>query len=543
MNRAMRIRPILFAAAALAAGLLAGAQAWSQPIEVYPTGNPSVDAVAIQNAIDGASAGDTIVLKATNASGQFTAFNLGSTILANRGTILVNKSLTIKGEDIDSARTVINGGFATFFVDTLQGNAVDGPVNFETLDSRGAIYAFLTYKACNGASITDLNIYDVLPAFPTPIYPKGFAIGIAAENYRDDFFPVYSSDKIRGDFSISRCRVEFPSSTADVASSLGIFFAVCEANVTVSACQSYNSSVGVECVYSSGAAAVANCELATNKIALGNGILRLSKGIAMSAISGPVDISDNTIFIDGSGYNDVPVEIYAVRLVGNTGKVFVGNNQLTARTNKEGLSGNHGVHIQVAATANVTCTGNVLAGATPVGFYVSGNNSILAGNDLTGLTTTVLGVNCLGDSNIVEKNIFGPHTSTLPVMWCTGNDNSFSHNDFLMTGVKGFNVSSSHVTRAGCLLLDNGTSGNVVDALLEEFPLETGPQWDPCTEIVDLSYGNNTVNLELVPGVPVVCNGNQYQQLLHMLNQNEEYRQRKEAIDATLAEQLKMTEG
>ena len=217
MNRTTKIRPILFAAAALAAGLLATAQAWSRTIEVYPTGNPSVDAVAIQNAVDRSSPGGTIVLKATDASGHFTPFNLDSTILPGRGTIRITKALTIKGEPYHSSisdRTVVNGGFATFFVDTLDpvSGAVGGPVNFAMLDSRGAVYAFLNYKACNGASIADLAILDVLPAFPTTIYPYGFANAISAENYRSDWFPpLYSQDKIRGDFFISRCRVEFPS--------------------------------------------------------------------------------------------------------------------------------------------------------------------------------------------------------------------------------------------------------------------------------------------------------------------------------------------
>jgi hypothetical protein len=78
-----------------------------------------------------------------------------------------------------------------------------------------------------------------------------------------------------------------------------------------------------------------------------------------------------------------------------------------------------------------------------------------------------------------------------------------------------------------------------VDAACEELPADTGPQYDPWTQLVDLAYGSNTVNLE---GVPAVWS-NQYEQLLHMLSQNQEYWERKQDIDAKLAEELRMIEG
>lgn len=520
------------------------AQAGPQTIEVYLTGDPAVDPAAIQNAIDQSSAGDTIVLKATNASsGQFTPFELGSTVLANRGTIKVTKRLTITGEPYSSPmsdRTVINGGFATFFVDTLQATgAVDGPVNFQILESRRAISSFLQYKACDGATITDLTILDVVPAFPTAIVPSGFANSICAENYFDRFQPLYSSDKIRGDFRITRCRIEYLSNTGHEVS-YGAMFANTQASLTASDCQVYNyAGGGFECALSTRGMTVTGCEMRATKAALGFGSERFVKGVHAGALSSPVVISNNTISIDATGYNDVPVRIFAVSLPGNTGGAIVENNHINASTNKAGTQGTYGIHFLMTGTNNVTCRENDLHGVASLGSYVTGNNNTFTGNDLTGLATTILGANCIGNSNTFNQNLFGPHSSISPVIWCTGNDNSFSHNDFRITGVKGFNVSSSHVTRPGCILLDNATLGNVVDASLDEFPSDTGPQYDPCTQIVDLSFGGNSVHLEPSPR----CTSNQYQQLLHMLSQNEEYRQRKEAIDATLAEALKMIEG
>jgi len=446
------------------------------------------------------------------------------------------------GENIGSARTVINGGFATFFVDTRNDSgSVDGPVNFEMLESRGAVYTFVNYKACNGASITDLKIYDLLPAFPTQIYPYGFACGIVADNYRDDFFPVVSRDKIRGDFFISRCRVEFLSNTADVVCNAGIFFATFEANVTVSESQVYNFSAGLDIADGGGAINVTGCCLMTSRIALGMEILRLSKGIAVNTL-GPVDISHNRIFIDGSGYKDVPVQVFAVSLVEDTGGVSVGNNHITASTNKAGQSDYYGFHFMIWSD-NVTCSDNVLCGTNSLSFFTPGNNNWFIGNDLTGLTTTCLGVDCGGNSNVFEGNTFGPHTAKDPVIWCSGNNNIFSHNDFRMTGARGFSLSSNHVNRGGCILLDRGTSDNEVNALVSDFGQELGPQYDPCTQVVDLAYGNNTVNLEVSPGVPASCDSNQYLNLIHMLSQNQEYLKRKAEIEAKLAEQLGMIEG
>ena len=95
-----------------------------------------------------------------------------------------------------------------------------------------------------------------------------------------------------------------------------------------------------------------------------------------------------------------------------------------------------------------------------------------------------------------------------------------------MTGARGFSLSSNHVNSGGCILLDRGTSDNEVNALVSDFGQELGPQYDPCTQVVDLTYGNNTVNLEVSPGVPASCDSNQYLNLIHMLSQNQEYLKR-----------------
>ena len=139
-------------------------------------------------------------------------------------------------------------------------------------------------------------------------------------------------------------------------------------------------SVGIECIYSTGFAKIDKCDLMTNRIALGNGTLRLSKGIAANVISGPVDISNNRVFIDGTQYNDVPVEIFGVSLLYDTGPAAVKNNCIVASTNKKGQSGVCGKHFLMHG--NVTCSGNQLRGISSFGFLMWGSNNTFEGNDL-----------------------------------------------------------------------------------------------------------------------------------------------------------------
>ncbi len=59
-------------------------------------------------------------------------------------------------------------------------------------------------------------------------------------------------------------------------------------------------------------------------------------------------------------------------------------------------------------------------------------------------------------------------------------------NNFSGTGLKGFDVSSTRISRAGCIFLEYGTSGNVVNASLSELPQDSSASYDPCTQIVEM---------------------------------------------------------
>ncbi len=507
---------------------LAAAAAW----DVRPTGDPSRDIAAIQAAIDRAHPGDTIRLKAASAAGQFTPFNLGNptpTGSETRGTILVNKRLTITGELYNSPvsdRTVVNGGFATFFVDTRDPRTgrVDGPVSFAMLESRQAVYSFINCKACSGACITDINVYDPVPAIPDAFAPFGTMKAINVDTTVPA--PGYDPDEINGDILVSRCTVDF-SNSADGGCSDGICFREHIAKVTVSDSRIINFSMhgifdvpAAETVSRSGAYDVHGCEMTTTRMfyMLGTGS-GFQVGITGGGIAGPVSISNNRISIDTSGFGKSFTAI-GIEANGDTGGGSVANNRVTiANASNKLPPGLSGIGFLVGSEF-LKLSGNVLSGISSAGFWLF-DNIIVTGNDLTGLTITEFAVACLGNGNVVERNAFGPQDDPkMPAIYCEANGNAFNHNDFSGTGLKGFEVSSKGISRAGCLFLVYGTSGNVVNASLSELPQDSSPSYDPCTQIADGSFGlspGNTINLDFP------CDSNQYSQLIHMLNRYADY--------------------
>ena len=73
---------------------------------VYPTGIFPGDVVNVQTAL---GLGGSILLKATDASGTPTAFNLGPAAEAG-GTVFLTTDVTLRGETLDEHMTTIAGG-------------------------------------------------------------------------------------------------------------------------------------------------------------------------------------------------------------------------------------------------------------------------------------------------------------------------------------------------------------------------------------------------------------------------------------------------
>ena len=75
---------------------------------VYPTGDASLDAANVQQAVDG---GGTVLLKATNTSGAVTAFDFGPSSFAG-SSVTITVDVDLEGATTSSgAMTTIRGGF------------------------------------------------------------------------------------------------------------------------------------------------------------------------------------------------------------------------------------------------------------------------------------------------------------------------------------------------------------------------------------------------------------------------------------------------
>ncbi len=87
--------------------LMAGPSANATTTVVYPTGQFPTDVQSVQAALD---QGGTVLLKATNASGEPTAFNFGPPV-TGPGFVTFSRDAELIGEYISGAVTTIEGGF------------------------------------------------------------------------------------------------------------------------------------------------------------------------------------------------------------------------------------------------------------------------------------------------------------------------------------------------------------------------------------------------------------------------------------------------
>ena len=105
---------------------------------VFPTGQFPTDVVNVQAAVD---LGGTVLLKATNTSGQPTAFNFGTEISPDRRGVDVETDVTILGEQAGSEMTRIRGGVFPFngvapVRTRIEGIHFDGPAGTAILVTR-----------------------------------------------------------------------------------------------------------------------------------------------------------------------------------------------------------------------------------------------------------------------------------------------------------------------------------------------------------------------------------------------------------------------
>jgi hypothetical protein len=119
---------------------------------VYPTGSYPADVQAVQAAADD---GGTVLLKATNADGQPTAFAFGPPV-DDSGWVELTRDVEIRGERVGQAMTTIRGGFFPIQEYVQARTAVKG-IHFDNPRGGGVFLG-----ASSGANISDNVITDVV---------------------------------------------------------------------------------------------------------------------------------------------------------------------------------------------------------------------------------------------------------------------------------------------------------------------------------------------------------------------------------------------
>ena len=122
---------------------------------VYPTGSFPLDVQNVQPAIDG---GGTVILKATNTSGQPMAFNFGPADVHNDTRANLTSNVTILGERVGQSMTTINGGFAPFL------GFAPVRTHIEGIDFEGPMDTPIAIVRSTGAEIVGNVIRGLVPA-------------------------------------------------------------------------------------------------------------------------------------------------------------------------------------------------------------------------------------------------------------------------------------------------------------------------------------------------------------------------------------------
>jgi hypothetical protein len=205
---------------------------------VYPTGSFPLDVQNVQAAIDG---GGTVILKATNATGQPTAFNFGPPTTSG-GHAELTTDVTIVGERVGQSMTTINGGFAPF----LDFEPVHSHI--EGIDFEGPLDTPIALVSSTGAEIVGNVIRGIIPipllfgftevegvfvsGFDSPVTGRIKIANNLIEISAGDFVNGMQLDEVAADIEISGNTVNFLQSTG-VVQTFGILALRCHGKVDI----------------------------------------------------------------------------------------------------------------------------------------------------------------------------------------------------------------------------------------------------------------------------------------------------------------------
>lgn len=141
---------------------------------VYPTGQFPLDVDNVQAAVD---LGGTVLLKATNLSGQPTSFNFGPADALTGGSVALDVAVAVFGEQVGTATTTVSGGVTPLIGGTpvqrrIQGILFDGP-----------LWAAILISRSTGLDIVDNRITDVVGlSIPDGFPTQGHGIEVDGSN-------------------------------------------------------------------------------------------------------------------------------------------------------------------------------------------------------------------------------------------------------------------------------------------------------------------------------------------------------------------------
>ena len=121
---------------------------------VYPTGVWPDDVHNVQAAID---QGGNVLLKATNAAGQPTAFNFGTPEILPDRFVFLTTDVSILGEQVGSNMTTIQGGFGPIRSPVPVKSRIEG------IDFEGPLLDAIDIFASTGSDIIANRINNVVP--------------------------------------------------------------------------------------------------------------------------------------------------------------------------------------------------------------------------------------------------------------------------------------------------------------------------------------------------------------------------------------------
>ncbi len=372
---------------------------------VYPTNTFPLDVENVQAAIN---RGGTVLLKATNEAGQPTDFNFGTPDPnVPRQGVYLTTDVSISGERVGSHMTTIRGGSMTIFGGVPVKSAIRG------IDFEGSQDTPIALIASTGATIEG-NIIRGLVPLPRTIYWQGetfYTTEVEGVEVGNDVLLEYSIN-ITGHVTVANNVIEMAAGI--FANGINFDDAAADIDVTGNTI-TFLQSPGPDQAFGILLYRVHNrANVSKNRITMGPGpadFYNVAGILACGYAEGRYVISSNTIVNEDPNASGIVLCGYLQPDPGPTdGAVVVGNHiTIPHGSAADGINFSGEVRnshvlantIEGTAESAVALWGNEYMGGA--------ESNIFAGNDISGLTTSIADVIFYTYS---ENNLFAGHCSS-----------------------------------------------------------------------------------------------------------------------------------